>query len=134
MAAWSGPAGRLVDLAEDECWQLLRSRPVGRLAWMGSAGVTVIPMNYTVEDGAVWLRTAAYGAAAQECHERDVAFEVDEIDPETRSGWSVLVRGRSHYEAGAGATPGPEPWAPGIRQLRMWIDVSSISGRRILPA
>ena len=37
----------VVDLAPDECWTLAAARPVGRLAWTGSQGPTVIPVNFT---------------------------------------------------------------------------------------
>ena len=97
--------GPLVDLAADECWELAASRPVGRLAWTGAHGrPTVIPVNFTVDGRSVHVRTAAYSAAARECDDSPVAFEIDNFDEAERSGWSVLMRGHAHLDFAA-----PEP-------------------------
>ncbi|WGY04496.1 pyridoxamine 5'-phosphate oxidase family protein [Nocardioides sp. QY071] len=122
--------GRLVVLSDDECWSLLRSRPVGRLAWSGDDGVTVLPLNFAVVDNTVLLRTTPYSHLARDCEGSEVAFEVDELDEEVHTGWSVLVRGRCTRERQP--SPGPTPWATGPRVLSLRIDVASVSGRRIL--
>ena len=130
---------RVIDLAPDECWELAASRPVGRLAWTGPHGPTVIPVNFVVTGSDVLIRTTAYSEAARECDDGPVAFEVDELDEENRSGWSVLLRGHAHLEYGAhdGADADaaePEVWAPGPRSLRLRIEVTEVTGRRITHA
>ncbi|WGX99149.1 pyridoxamine 5'-phosphate oxidase family protein [Nocardioides sp. L-11A] len=122
--------GRLVVLSEEECWELLRSRPVGRLAWSGADGVSVIPVNFAVADGAVLLRTTPYSLMARDCADREVAFEVDDIDEQRHGGWSVLVRGRCERERVA--SDGPRPWVTGPRVLGLRIAVGSVTGRRLL--
>jgi nitroimidazol reductase NimA-like FMN-containing flavoprotein (pyridoxamine 5'-phosphate oxidase superfamily) len=125
-------SGQLTDLTEDECWSLAASRPVGRLAWTGPQGLTVVPVNFVVTDRRVHVRTAAYSALARECDDSLVAFQVDELDADHRSGWSVLLRGRARVEYG-GADPGAEPdvWPVGARALRVTVDVAEVSGRRV---
>lgn len=125
------PGGMLRELREAECWERLESRPVGRLAWKGSEGLTVVPVNYRVRDGKLLVHTAAYSLAARECDDSPVAFEIDEIDEVGRRGWSVLARGVAHFEHGAFDAEGPEVWAPGIRALRIVIDVRSVTGRQL---
>jgi hypothetical protein len=122
----------LVDLSTSECWQLALSRPVGRLAWTGPHGPTVIPVNFVVEAGNVLVRTKAYSEVARECDDSMVAFQVDSFDQEAQTGWSVLMRGRAHFEYQTPSADGdPEVWIDGPRSLRLRIDVSEITGRRI---
>jgi nitroimidazol reductase NimA-like FMN-containing flavoprotein (pyridoxamine 5'-phosphate oxidase superfamily) len=122
--------GRLVVLSDDECWDLLRSRPVGRVAWSGVQGVSIVPMNFVVDGDAVLLRTTPYSLMARDCAGREVAFEVDEIDAEHHTGWSVLVRGRCEREERP--ADGPHPWATGTRTLGLRVTVRSVTGRRVL--
>lgn len=124
--------GLLVELDEDECWRLLEGLPVGRLAWMGGQGLTVIPVNHQISGGKVVLRTAAYSTTAREIDDSPVAFEVDEFDPEQHTGASVLVRGHAHLDYGPRRAEGPEPWVGGARRLQVVITVESITGRRLL--
>jgi uncharacterized protein len=132
MDASQGHSAPLHDLTPDECWELATSQPVGRVAWSGPQGLTVIPVNFEVNGEEVRLRTAAYSALARECDDSLVAFQVDSFDAATRTGWSVLMRGRAHIDYGGGASQvGPEPWAGGTRALRVIVDVAEISGRRV---
>jgi len=125
-----GPGGTLTDLAEAECWTLLGMRPVGRLVWSGAAGLTVLPVNYLAVTGRILLRTAAYGSMARECRDSEVAFQVDDIDDETHSGWSVLVRGRCR-DAEPGDEPDSDVWAPGTRRVLFAIEAREVTGRRL---
>jgi nitroimidazol reductase NimA-like FMN-containing flavoprotein (pyridoxamine 5'-phosphate oxidase superfamily) len=132
--AREGHSGVLHDLEPAECWELAASRPVGRLAWQGPAGPSVVPVNFVVDGRSVRVRTAAYSALARECDDSPVAFEVDELDEEARSGWSVLMRGHAHieYEGRAGGDK-PDVWPAGPRALRLRVEVDEITGRRIVP-
>jgi nitroimidazol reductase NimA-like FMN-containing flavoprotein (pyridoxamine 5'-phosphate oxidase superfamily) len=124
--------GRLLDLSADECWALAASVPIGRLAWTGPHGPSVIPVNFSVDGRQVQIRTTAYSEAARECDDSLVAFEVDTFDPAEHRGWSVLKRARAHlgYDA-ARDDAGPEPWVAGPRRLCVRVEVSEITGRRI---
>jgi len=123
--------GRLVVLGEQECWDLLRSVPVGRIAWSGPHGVVVVPVNFAVADGAVVLRTSPYAQLAREGVDREVGFEVDLVDAGTHSGWSVLVQGKCTRDRNA--SPAPTPWVTGPRTLGLRIEARSVSGRRLGP-
>jgi uncharacterized protein len=123
----------LVDLSTEECWELLTSRPVGRLAWSGPHGPTVIPVNFTVDGRNVLVRTKAYSEAARECEDTMVAFQADSFDEQARQGWSVLVRGRAHFEYQSPTTSGdPDVWVDGPRSLRLRVETTEVTGRRIL--
>src|SRR3954452_18229800 len=80
-------------LPATECHALLRSHTIGRVGWNTLDGPQILPVTYVVREGAVIFRTAPYGALSELRNVRQVAFEVDEFDVTTRTGWSVLVRG-----------------------------------------
>ena len=124
--------GRLVVIGEDECWDLARTRPVGRLAWQGAQGVSVIPVNFAIEDREVLLRTTPYSLMARDCVDREVAFEIDMLDEHDHSGWSVLLRGRCQRSERLPA--GGAPWATGPRVLALRMEVHTVTGRRLVPA
>ena len=82
-------------LSERECWRLLATVSVGRLALSVRALPVIVPVQYYL-DG----RRLAVCLGHRELPERSlsdtvIAFAVDSIDPVTRSGWSVQVQGRS---------------------------------------
>lgn len=124
------PGSTLTDLAEAECWTLLGTRPLGRLVWSGSAGLTVLPVNYVTTTDRIVLRTAAYASVARECRDEEVAFQVDDIDEDTHTGWSVLVRGRCR-DAEPDDEPDPDVWAPGTRRVLFAIEAREVTGRRL---
>jgi len=125
--------GDLQALTTEECWDLLTSRQVGRLAYVARAGrPDIVPVNYIVHERAVLLRSGV-GPKLQAAERRDVvAFEVDEVDEATRSGWSVVVVGRAEVlRPSAQAAPAPAPWATGPRHSVMRIAPERVTGRRL---
>lgn len=77
------------------CLRLLGSTTVGRIAFVGSSGVVLLPVNYRIIDESVVLRVSSSGALAQLVDLVDeVAFEVDYHSATSRAGWSVIVRGQ----------------------------------------
>ena len=130
---WGG--GHLVDLTARECLELLETCKVGRVAWCGAAGPTVIPVNYVLHDGAVWIRSTPYSMLARETAGGQMAFEVDGVDEVARSGWSVLVRGRAERRPPAELPPdlpAVETWPEGPRPFVLSIDLRELTGKRLL--
>ena len=131
---------RLEALSVTECMRLLTDKPVGRVAFWGPDGPQVLPVNHAVVEGDVVFRVAAHTAMAQALQHGTVAFEVDDIDDITQSGWSVLVVGTSDYVEDPDAMTRrwgrrlPDPWAPGVRTLVVRIGTQRVTGRRIHPA
>ncbi len=125
------PRRELRDLSEAECWELLAGTPAGRLAWSAASGIAVVPVNHAVHGRTVVVRTTAYSALARECDDSPVAFEIDHLDPQDRGGWSVLARGVAHVELASAPGPDVDVWPTGPRPLRVRIDVTGVSGRRV---
>ena len=129
-------------LGEDESLRLIERAEVGRIGFTGRYGPEVLPVNYKVVDGTIVFRTEAEGALGQDLRtgirgaEYKVAFEVDEVDAATRTGWSVMVQGAVHHvedeaERAELTKVGIESWMSGERSLFMRITPTLISGRRI---
>lgn len=127
-------------LSDPECYQLLDGRTVGRIGVIVEQYPLIIPVNYAMDGDAVVIRTAP-GTVVAGADGANVTFQVDEFDTETKSGWSVLLRGHATALAEQDSTELIErtqathvrPWAPGKRPIWMRIDPDGISGRRITP-
>jgi nitroimidazol reductase NimA-like FMN-containing flavoprotein (pyridoxamine 5'-phosphate oxidase superfamily) len=125
----------LTVLDEAECWRLLGSVAVGRVAMEAAEGLVVVPVNYAVQDGDVVFRTTEGGLLGSAADwGRPVAFQVDSLDEGIRQGWSVLVRGELR-RASEQDTPRlvelVAPWARGERNVVGRVKPSAVSGRRI---
>ena len=123
-------------LSEDECRKLLASRDIGRLAFSVDDRPEIFPINYAADGSGVVFRTAL-GTRLLEATMRPVAFEVDGWDPETRVGWSVVVKGVAQEVTTAldrlavALREHPiYPLAPGEREQWIAVYPSEISGRR----
>lgn len=90
-ATEESPDQPITELDTEECWRLLSSGVLGRLAVSVSGRVDIFPVNYVVHDRKVYFRTAEGSKLVEVTISRDVAFEVDAIGDE--SGWSVVVHG-----------------------------------------
>ena len=82
-------------LSADECWALLRSAEVGRLAIAINGHPDIFPINFIVDHGAVVFRTAEGTKLAAAVLGRAVAFEVDGYDADAGEAWSVVIKGRA---------------------------------------
>ena len=129
--------GRLVELPTEEAWAYLASTQTGRIAWNGPEGLSIIPLNFTVVDGRVWLRTAPYSTWLHDVVGREVAFEADETDAFTRSGWSVLIRGVLQLADGMETPPeavDAPAWPAGSRIQHMYVSATKVTARQLLPS
>ena len=120
-----------------ECSALLRSGVAGRLAVSTPDGPHIVPVNYLVVDSAVIVRTSPYSVLGTHGRDAVVAFEVDHVDAERESGWSVVARGRAEVVREREeiehirAVCDPRPWASGGRELLVRIRWTELTGRRL---
>ena len=120
------------ELAPDECYELLRSCPVGRIAVTRlDAAPLVVPVNFVLDGTAIVFRSAS-GSKVDALRWGPIAFQVDGIDPHRRTGWSVLVDGVA-YEATHWEVQHLDlsPWAPGRKDRWVRLVPRSVTGRRI---
>ncbi|MET8865456.1 pyridoxamine 5'-phosphate oxidase family protein [Nonomuraea sp. NPDC004580] len=139
-----GPAAAhpsLETLDEAESLRLIAPGGIGRVAFSGSHGPTVLPVNYKLHDGNIIFRTAAGGPMDKDLRtglegvDIVIAFQIDHFDEATREGWSVLVQGPAHHmppeDTADLARSGVTPWAGGDRPLYIRITPQRVTGRRI---
>jgi nitroimidazol reductase NimA-like FMN-containing flavoprotein (pyridoxamine 5'-phosphate oxidase superfamily) len=82
-------------LGYEECLRLAGSEPVGRIAFAEGGDIHIFPVNHRVLDSLVAFRTADGTKLGAATERSVVAFEVDRYDAESRTGWSVLIKGRA---------------------------------------
>jgi nitroimidazol reductase NimA-like FMN-containing flavoprotein (pyridoxamine 5'-phosphate oxidase superfamily) len=127
----------LEELAETECLLLLGRHTVGRLAVLDDGRPAVFPVSYRRDGGTIVVRSDE-GTELDAIGDDDaVAFEIDGLDPRSRSGWSVAVTGTAREVTDTGELEQVrklhlEPWAPGARSRYIRIVPDSIGGRRIV--
>jgi nitroimidazol reductase NimA-like FMN-containing flavoprotein (pyridoxamine 5'-phosphate oxidase superfamily) len=121
-----------------ECLRLLRTAMVGRIVFTESALPAIHPVNFTLDGGNVIIRTSGGGKLAAAVNGAVVAFEADDIDTVTRTGWSVVVVGHASLirdidQLVALAGPDSRPWVRGRTDHVIRIKAERITGRRIMP-
>jgi nitroimidazol reductase NimA-like FMN-containing flavoprotein (pyridoxamine 5'-phosphate oxidase superfamily) len=121
----------------DECLQLLESATMGRVGWAAGGRQHILPVSCATYDGKLVFRTSPHGELANLELGVDVAFEIDEVDHLTGTGWSVVVQGvaeavvlRRELEV-LRARRDIVPWAPEPRGVYIAIAQQSVSGRRV---
>ena len=125
---------RVLDPAE--CVAALKSQRVGRVGLPVLDHPLVLPVVYALLDGDVVFRTAPGEKLIAAALQRSVAFEIDDYDVESRTGWSVnligtieeIVDQRDLERARALDLP---CWAGELRDRYVRIRMHAISGRAI---
>lgn len=125
-------------LNHDECWARIAQAPIGRIGVLIDSAPEIYPVNFAVDGQSVVFRTDGGSKLRGLDRSPTVAFQVDGIDPNTRIGWSVLLKGH--------ATPITDPdevrhvmgleldlWAPGAKTRWIRIRPRVITGRAIHP-
>ncbi|AUZ88695.1 pyridoxamine 5'-phosphate oxidase family protein [Arthrobacter agilis] len=123
-------------LTSTECWALAATQSAGRLGFFREGLLDIFPVNYFVRADHVYFRTSAGGTIATSYLEH-AAFQIDQVDREARSGWTVLLNGpATRVEDPSLLTTlwgkaVDEPWAPGQRNLFFELTPSTVRGRQM---
>ncbi|GAB1819709.1 pyridoxamine 5'-phosphate oxidase family protein [Herbidospora sp. RD11066] len=123
-------------LSREECLRLLAITPIGRLVFTHRALPAVQPVNYVLDGETVVIRTAIGSRLAAATRDSVVAFEIDDIDKTTGTGWSVTVLGHARgvtdpEEVARLAALPLQPWAPSAFDHFVTLSAEEVSGRRI---
>lgn len=127
-------AGDISLLSREECLRLLKSRHFGRYAYVARMDrPDLVPVNYILDGrGRIVVRSGPGPKLLAAQRHAYVAFEVDEINEASRTGWSVVVTGRAEAvmsHDGDWLVHGPQPWAGGPRRHLIRITPSRVEGR-----
>ncbi|WP_064076158.1 pyridoxamine 5'-phosphate oxidase family protein [Prescottella equi] len=125
------------ELTADECWTLLRSSSVGRLAVWVDDHPDIFPLNYVVDHGSVVFRSGAGTKVAAALTQAPVAMEADDYDADSHEAWSVVLKGNAE-----GIHEIDElmdtlylpifPWQSGPKELFIRITPAQLTGRRFV--
>ena len=133
----------LEELSESECWTLLRTVAVGRLATPTShGGVDVFPVNHVVDQGTIVFRTALGSKLTNALDATEVAFEADnaalslqEHAERLDDPWSVVIHGTAelitrHTELFDCFELMVHPWHVSNKPYFIRLVPTGVSGRR----
>jgi len=132
-----------LELTYEECLALLRADTVGRIAVVAEPYPLVFPVNYRVvgsddaleTPGQLWIAIRTRPGNTIDRAPMFVSFEVDGIDRQHHTGWSVLVTGTMHRVDTAAAEFDerfdPDPWIADSRDRWLAVHASKVTGRRV---
>lgn len=123
--------GRVTEMTEADCWEMLRRHELGRLAYRDGDTVQIAPLNYAVQGRSIVFRTAEGSKLSGIRGHSDVAFEIDETTDE--AAMSVICRGNAVEVSGDEALMVEQlrlrPWVRAVKHHVVRIDIEEISGR-----
>ena len=118
-------------LGAEECWELLESEELGRLAYRLVDEVHIVPINYVVDGRSLLFRTASGNKLLAAALHSDVALEIDWHDE--HSAWSVVAHGHlqrleEDQEHRVDDLP-LHPWVPTLKYDVVELVPESVTGR-----
>ncbi|HEX7100920.1 MAG TPA: pyridoxamine 5'-phosphate oxidase family protein [Acidimicrobiia bacterium] len=124
-------------LTPEECDRLLEETPIGRVAFLHAGEPQILPVNYRYVEGSIVIRTSIGSKMDVAEMQGRFAFEIDDWDTDTETGWSVLAHGiatvvTDEDEVARLSALGLRPWAEektGDLWIRLILD--DVTGRRI---
>ena len=121
-----------LELAYAECLDLLATDTVGRVAFTTPEGPRIVPVNYALEGDGAGVPDHGEQRARRLRARPPIAFEVDHLDGERRRGWSVVAHGPcARMDEPPSAQSEGESWAGGRRPLRLRLEWTELTGRRV---
>lgn len=127
----------VIELPRHQTESLVRAGSAGRVALCTTEGPYLVPVNYSVVDEAVVIRTTQDSFLATHAPGAMLAFEVDQFDYENHRGWSVVARGTARRITQIRelehvmATWEPRTWADGQRCVFLYLPWQQLTGRRL---
>lgn len=117
-------------LDEEECLRLFATAAVGRVAVVRGGLPSVVPVNVCIAEGAVWFRVGP-GQLLDAALAGDVlAVEVDDVDRQNHTGWSVVVTGRAEVSPDRPDIP-VQAWRGGDAKHLVRVPTELVTGRRL---
>lgn len=125
----------VLQLTDEQCWELLTHSAHGRIATAAAGLIDIVPVNFAVHKGQLFLRTAPGNKLAAMTVNSSIAFEADGILSD--EAWSVVVHGTAKVleheeEINEARESGVSPWIPTLKDAWIRIKVDRISGRHFV--
>ncbi|MEO6317928.1 MAG: pyridoxamine 5'-phosphate oxidase family protein [Acidimicrobiales bacterium] len=125
-------------LDRSECLRLLSQASLGRVAFTSGALPCVLPVSFQLDDERILVRTRSGGRLDLALRGSVVAFEVDDLDADAHTGWSVSLTGCANAvcdpDALGGARRTPiDRWTSSPDDSLVAISTEVLTGRRVTP-
>jgi uncharacterized protein len=119
-----------------ECLRLVGACKVGRVGLTMQGVPHIVPVNHVIIDGDLYFHMGSGSKLDAGGGHHAASFEVDQLDDDTETGWSVLLSGELEVETDERRLAeldglGLEPWARGPKGTVMRLRTVTASGRRI---
>lgn len=120
-----------------ECWRLMGEHGVGRVVFLGDTWPRIVPTTYDAVSGTAYFRAPVYGELARRVAGHTASLQMDDIDPGTLTGWSVLMTGTAHRVEDAATVASlwplgrPDAWFPGKETQWIALPVDTVRGQRV---
>ncbi|GJF04786.1 pyridoxamine 5'-phosphate oxidase family protein [Pseudonocardia sp. D17] len=129
----------LPELDRGECLRLLAGAAIGRLVFTHAAMPAAHPVNFLVDGDEIVFRTCPDGPLLRAVNGVVVGFQADDVDPATRTGWSVLAVGEAYeitdpQRLAALGPRLPTQCAPGRTAHTLAIPTRRLTGRALTHA
>ena len=117
-----------------ECLDLVGGRSVGRLCFLDGDTPIAYPISFKLHrgDATSYVVMRAGPGSLVSKYTGPASFEVDEIDVEARTAWSVLLRGAVRRSHETDELPVPDPWIADGRHVWLLMEIHTVSGRRFV--
>jgi hypothetical protein len=124
----------LVEVGLDQCWQRLADSGIGRIVFDAEEGPVALPVNYALSRHDILFRTSEDSVIAKIKTGACVGFEVDCINEEIGTGWSIFVQATCEHlgrEHDGRLEVQVDPFVGGQRGHWICLRSHSIAGRLI---
>jgi nitroimidazol reductase NimA-like FMN-containing flavoprotein (pyridoxamine 5'-phosphate oxidase superfamily) len=134
----AGTEPEIKELGVHDCWKLLHSTSICRIAFTDGDAVENFPMNFVTTNGTLLMRTGE-ATKLSSFDGKMVAVEADGMNQYGTIAWSVILKGHATVVSDAEETrdamdTGLSPWQPGQKNTLIRITPQDISGRRFVIA
>lgn len=122
-------------LSIDQCWVMLDTETVGRIALIVDGHPEIFPVNFVLQRRSIVFRTAGGTKLWAAMTAKPVAFEIDGYDAHEEKAWSVVARGEAELietqdEKDEVDALFLEPWQPGDKDYYVRVAPKALTGRR----
>ena len=123
-------------LLPEQCFAFMASVPIGRVVYTDQALPAVMPMNFVLDRDMVTIHTGSGSALSAAIRNAVVAFQTDDFDPVTMTGWSVTITGRARLvddprEAAHLMRLPLRPWVHAMNGQYIRIPCWNVTGQRL---
>jgi nitroimidazol reductase NimA-like FMN-containing flavoprotein (pyridoxamine 5'-phosphate oxidase superfamily) len=122
------------DMPTWECLDLVGASSFGRLCFIDGDTPLAYPVSFRLhrDDAASWIVIRTGPGSLLANYRGRASFEVDQIDAEERTAWSVLLRGTLRRSHAPGDLPVPEPWIADGEHVWLLLEITTVTGRRFV--